>query len=84
MTVKEFKKWVKDNKVPDCADIFIWADHGQNGELGSSCVVSKSDTIDGWDTMVWEYDNYEECYDEDVVDEYPKNGYVTAITIFGD
>ena len=83
MTVKEFKKWLKENKVPDCADIFVWADHGQNGELGSDCVVSRDDTIDGWDGMVWEYDNYEEVYDEDALEDYPKTGCVTAITIFG-
>lgn len=80
MKVKELREYLSN--IPDNAEILLECDHGQNIESGWSVVISRSE-IEGenYEAMIFEYDNWRECYDEDCVNEYPANGKITAVLI---
>ena len=83
MTVIEFKEYLKERNIPDDAEIVVFADHGQNFELSSGCNFSRSNLQRDMESMIWEYEGYENDYDEDYLEEYPKDGKITAVTIYG-
>lgn len=81
MTVRELKE--KLLNIPNDVEVFLECDHGQNKERAASMVVSRSlvDEHCDPDSMVFEWDNWMECYDEDCVDEYDEKGKITAVLI---
>ena len=82
MTVKELKKYLSD--IPDNAVVFLECDHGQNKEQADSFVKSRSNIEEvehDPDAMIFEWDNWKECYDEECVEEYDESGKVTAVLI---
>lgn len=85
MTVKELKKLLDKIGVPDTAEVYVEADHGQNKENAANVIVSRCPADHKYfgdpDAMVWEYSNYRDVYDEDALDEYNENGPVTAVLI---
>lgn len=42
MTIKELKRIIKAENIPDNAEIIIFADHGQNYEKSSSYAITRS------------------------------------------
>lgn len=82
MKVKEFKEYLIANNVPDDAEIVIWADHAQDYERVDDVWITKSN--DGhFESLIWEFDGYEDVYDNDAVEEYPVGGDVTAVCLNG-
>lgn len=83
ITVKELKEFLKN--VPDDALVAIEADHGQNKEFAESFVVTRENLDDiGYgdiDEIIFEWENWEEVYDEDAVEEYPIDGKITGVLI---
>lgn len=82
MTVKELKE--KLLNIPNDVEVFLECDHGQNKESASCMVVSRSPIEEEHyapDEMIFEWDNWKECYDEDCVDEYDEKGKITAVLI---
>lgn len=85
MKVRELLDYIQENKIPENADVFIFADHGQNGENASDACFSRSVDTDDYDEMIWEFDGFEDgYYNEDVMEKYDKRGAITAICIYGD
>lgn len=85
MTVALLKEFLESYEVPDDAVIFVEADHGQDKERAGSILVSRSVLEDGEytdpDSLIFEWDEYEECYDEDCLEEYDPDGPITAVLI---
>lgn len=69
--------------IPNDVEVFLECDHGQNKERAAGMVVSRSLIEEHCDpdSMVFEWDNWKECYDEDCVDEYDEKGKITAVLI---
>ncbi len=84
MTLGELKEKQKKLNIPDEAVIYVYADHGQDFELSYGLDVSRSIDVDCLESMIWEYSNYKEVYDDDALEEYDVNGKITAICINGD
>lgn len=82
-TVKDLKEWFAENNVPEDAAVFIHAEHSFQGDQVYSGMVSRSPLAD-FNEMVWEFDNYEDAYDLDALEAYPKDGKVTAICLVGE
>jgi hypothetical protein len=83
VTVKELKEWFIEDNIPDDAVVFVHADHGQHGEEMCAGLVSRDNT-DDFNSMVWEFYDYEKCYDEEALESYPKDGKITAICLLGE
>lgn len=85
MTVSDLKAKLIELGVPDDAEVFVEADYGQDIELADTICVSRwpktHDYFGDPDAMVWEWDGYEECYDEDALDEYDPGAPITAVLI---
>lgn len=85
MIVKELINELQTLKVPDDAIVFVEADHGQNKEYAAGIIVSRSPKDDECfgdpEAMIFEYDNWQECYDEDAVEEYDETAPITAVLI---
>ena len=83
MTVKELKEFLKD--IPDDAIVAIEADHGQHTEFANSLVVTRENLDDieygDIDVVMFEWDNWQEVYDEDAIEEYPVDGKITGVLI---
>lgn len=83
ITVKELKELLKD--IPDDAVVAIEANHGQHTELADSFVVTRENLDDmGYgdiDVVMFEWDNWQEAYDEDAIEEYPVDGKITGVLI---
>lgn len=84
MKVKELFETLKQRGVPDDAEIFVWAYHGDDGECVSSIDVSRSTNLGAYNEMIFEFKNYEKIYDEDCLEEYNKDGKITAVCLYGD
>lgn len=84
MKVRDFLDYIEENKIPDDAKMFIWADHGQNGEVASDANFSRSVDTSEYEEMIFEFDGYEDgYYDEEYLEEYNKNGTITAVCLYG-
>lgn len=83
MTVREFKKYLERNNVPDNAEIVVIAEHGQNYEFVNDIWITRNTERD-LDAIIWEFDGYEDIYDEDCVERYPVDGSVMAICLSGE
>jgi hypothetical protein len=81
MTIKELKEIIEKENIPDDAQVYICADHGQREEKAHSYSVSRSECEYYGDGMIWEVDNMEEYYDKDALDEYNKDGEITSLLI---
>jgi hypothetical protein len=81
MTIKELKEIIKEECIPDTAEIYIFTDHGQEDERAYSYIISRSKLGDDVEEMVWEFESMEDYYDEDVLEEYDKDGTITAVLI---
>lgn len=79
MIVKELKETLKE--IPDDAKVFIQCDHGQNIESAYYIEPSRSVNTDCIEEMIFEYENWKECYDEDSVEKYDENSKITAVLI---
>lgn len=84
MTLGRLKELQQELNIPDEAMICVYADHGQDCELSYSLTVSRSMDTNCPDSMIWEYSNYKDVYDDDALEEYDVNGKITAICINGD
>lgn len=88
MTIKEFKDIIKENNIPDDAEIIIQADHGQHYEYGSAYVVTRDcgikERVD-LETVIFEFDGFSnDYYDDYALADYPFGGKVTGVVIFGE
>lgn len=85
MTVALLKEFLESYEVPDDAVIFVEADHGQNKERAGGILISRSVLEDGeytdTDSLIFEWDGYEEYYDEWALEEYDPDGPITAVLI---
>lgn len=79
MTVKELKEQL--SYLPDNAKVVLQCDHGQNIETAHWITVSRSESSNNYGDMIFEYENWRDCYDEDAVEEYDKTGEITAVLI---
>lgn len=77
MTVKELKEYLAN--IPNDAEVLI--EYGQNKERAESFVQSRSKNCDDTDDMIFEWDEWREYYGDEAVEEYDKNGKVTAVLI---
>lgn len=84
MTVKEFKETLEQYGVPEDAEIFVWAEYGDDGENVKSINISRDKNVECYADMVFEFDGYNEIYDEDVLEQYDKTGKITAVCLYGD
>lgn len=85
MTVKEFKEYLLECNVPDNAEIYIFADRGQDGEVAYACDTSRSKESKCYDEMGWdEYIDREDYYDEDFIDDYEREGRIRAVCLYGE
>lgn len=84
MTLGELKELQKELNIPDEAVICVLANYGQDCEMAHGLIVSRSIDTDCPDSMIWEYSNYKEVYEDDALEEYDVNGKITAICINGD
>ena len=85
MTVKEFKKYLEECNVPDSAEIYIFADHGQDGEIAYACDTSRSRKTKYYDEMCWDENiDDDDYYDESTIDEYDRDGRIEAICLYGE
>ena len=85
MTVIDLIKKLDDANIPDNAQVFIEADHGQYKENANSIVVSRTVCDDYMDpeSMIWEFKNYDLIYDEDDIAAYDTAAPITAVLISG-
>lgn len=85
MTIKELVTELKICGVPDDAKMFVEADHGQNKEEANTVVVSRCsrdhENFGDPDAMIFEWDNWKECYDEDAIEDYDDTAPITAVLI---
>lgn len=83
MTVKEFKELVEELQIPDSAEIFVQADHGQHIESAYYGIVTRADLEDVYDLedVIWESKNWQDGYGEDVVAEYNQEGEIRGVLI---
>jgi hypothetical protein len=85
MTVRELLDDLKEYGVPDDAEVFVEADHVQHKESAFGIIVSRTprdnECFGDPEAMIFEYDNWQECYDEDVVEEYDDSAPITAVLI---
>lgn len=79
MTVKELKEQL--NYLPDNAKVVLQCDHGQNIETAHWINVSRSELSSDYGDMIFEYENWRNCYDEDTVEGYNETGEITAVLI---
>ena len=84
MTVKDLKEAIND--LPDDAEVIVYADRGQHYEYASDTVVTR-DNLENYDDLeeaVFEYADFQnDYYDDDALADYPFDGKVTGIVIFG-
>lgn len=80
MNVGRFKELIKELSIPDSAEIFVCADHGQREEKSYEICPSRSEVTYG-EEMIWECKNFRECYDEWALQDYNENDEVTAVCI---
>lgn len=85
MTIKELRKTISN--LPDDAEVIVYADHGQHYEYASDTVATR-DNLENYDDLeeaVFEYADFQnDYYDDDALTDYPFDGKVTGIVIFGD
>lgn len=85
MLVKELVNEIRERGVPDDAKVFVEADHGQNKEEANTVVVSRwpknNEYFGDPDAMIFEWDNWKECYDEEAIEEYDETAPITAVLI---
>ena len=83
MTIKELMEFLSEENVPDDAEVYIQADHGQQMESPYFGVVTRDDPIssDDPEEMIWEYDEWEKDNFEDDVAQYNRNGDVRAVLL---
>lgn len=79
MIVKELKEML--NGCPDNASVVLQCDHGQNIEAAHWITVSRSESSNDYGDMIFEYENWRDCYDENVVEQYNETGEITAVLI---
>lgn len=84
MTLGRLKELQKELNIPDDAEIYVYADHGQDFENAYCIEVSRSENLEYEDMRIWEWQNYKDTYDDDALEEYDENGKITAICICGD
>ena len=85
MTIKEFKEILNEEDIPDDAEIIIKADHGQDYERTDGYMITRDNLKDCNDLeeIVFDYEGFENDYDEEALADYPLDGKVTGIVIFG-
>ena len=85
MTTKELIDTLKELDVSDDAKVFVEADHGQNKERANAVVVSRwsrdNECFGNPNEMIFEWDNWREVYDEDVIENYDDTAPITAVLI---
>lgn len=82
MRIRDLKECLA--KIPEDAIVFIECDHGQQLEEAYNITMSRSEVTEKHpdpDSMIFEYDNWREVYDEESIEEYDENGKVTAVLI---
>ena len=80
MTVRELKDVIES--LPDEAEVVIYADHGQHFEYASETCITRDEMGIDLESVRFEFDNFDECYDH--TEDYPVDGRVTGVVIFGD
>lgn len=85
MTLIELCSEFYELVIPNDAEIFIEADHGQSKEPAYSIVVSRtprdSEEFGDPEAMIWEYSNYQDMYDEEGLEVYDTKAPITAVLI---
>ena len=82
MTVKKLKEIIKD--IPDKAEVIIYADHGHHYECAFDTFITRDNLEECYDleSIRFEYNDFTEGFYDDLSD-YPFDGEITGIVIFG-
>lgn len=87
MTIEELLEIIDEEKIPLDSEVFVYADHAQNKEGMSGVEISRSPVDKNCpESMIWERgddDDLEDYYSEYDLEDYDRNGKITAVTILG-